>query len=167
MRVDGPRFGAVFKVNFQDVHANPDNDYLRLRSPMVAIMDVFEGREDQAALLIAPDPKTQRMHTYVATNDPDLSKEQSLRQLQRLAKLPSKGKVMVPSNPLFGFPQAHRFSLTSIEHLAGEEEVPTVDFEYDDRQPVRKNEFIQRLGLLEKGKIFTIAEDGEEDEVKP
>lgn len=167
MQVDGPRFGAVFKVNFKDVHPSPDNDYLRLRSPMEAIKDVFEGREDQAALVKAPDPKTQRQHTYVVTNDPDPAKEQSLNKVRRLVKSPSSGREIDKSESSFMFTEAHRFLLASIELLTGKGvEVPIVDFEYEARKPVRKQEFMRCLGLLDSPKGVTILEAPEEEDTK-
>lgn len=145
MRVIGPSFGGVYKINYKDVSGREDEFIYRKEesSSLDAIKDVFEGREDDAALVKAFDPKDRQMHTYAVTND---AKGKTLDRVKSLSRQPT-GKAFVltgPSDP--SLPQVHRYALSTIRYI-DPAEVPTVDFEYAYRSPTNKDAFFQQVGL--------------------
>lgn len=142
MRVIGPSFGGVYKVNHNDV-SGQDHDfaYRKESSSQEAIKDVFQGREHEAALVKARDPQDRQFHTYVVTND---AHDKTLTRLQKLVGK----KAYVPTEPPCPLlPLVHHFVvLTSIQDVT-KKHVPTVDFEYAYRAPVRKDGFFRAVGL--------------------
>ncbi|MCE3235994.1 MAG: hypothetical protein K0Q50_2174 [Vampirovibrio sp.] len=149
MRVIGPTFGGVYKVNYKDVSGR-DHDFTYRKeesSSQDAIKDVFQGREQEAALVKTRDPKDRQFHTYVVTND---AKDKTLSRVQKLVGR----KAYVPTQPPCPeLPLVHHFVVaTSLEDITNtKKDVPTVDFEYAYRAPVRKDEFFRKVGLTVNG----------------